>query len=94
MIKADDIKNVARIASLYITPEEEKQLQSDLERVFHWVEKLEELCLQAMPEEEGLGCPLVQDQCDPCPPPSVLLQNAAATKGSFFTVPRSGEDLS
>jgi aspartyl/glutamyl-tRNA(Asn/Gln) amidotransferase C subunit len=93
MIKANDIKDVARIASLYITQEEEKQFHDDLERVFHWVEKLEELCLQALPEMANVACPLVEDCPETCPEPSILLQNAAVKSGQFFTVPRSGEDL-
>ncbi len=86
-----DVKYVAHLARLKLTPEEEKKFGAQLRHVLGYVEKLKELDVTGV-EPTAHAIPLVNvtraDAIRPSLPPEEALRNAPATANGLFMVPK------
>lgn len=86
-----DVKYVAHLARLHLTPEEEKKFGEQLSHVLGYVEKLKELDVTGV-EPTAHAIPLVNvtraDEVRPSLPPEEALRNAPATVNGLFMVPK------
>ncbi len=86
MIQVGKVSDMAKLARIYISPEEEKKLTLDLQNVFTWVEELENLCLQAVCSP-NIAAPLRDGQEIEKIPVQAIIGNAPKTYKDFFVVP-------
>ena len=86
-----DVKYVAHLARLELSPEEEQQFGEQLGHVLGYVEKLKELDVtQVEPTAHALPRENVTraDETRPSLPPAAALRNAPAQAGGLFVVPK------
>jgi aspartyl-tRNA(Asn)/glutamyl-tRNA(Gln) amidotransferase subunit C len=85
------IDKLAHLSRLRFTADEKGQIRSDLERMIHFVEKLDELDLNGveplifMTDEVNV---LREDEVKGSVPREQALRNAPAHTDTFFTVPK------
>jgi len=86
-----DVKYVAHLARLALTPDEEKKLASQLGSVLDYIEKLKELDVTGV-EATAHAVPMVNvtrpDEIRPSLPHDDALRNAPATANGLFIVPK------
>jgi len=86
-----DVKYVAHLARLALTPEEEKQLGAQLGSILGYIEKLRELDVTNV-EPTAHAVPLVNvtrpDEIRPSLSPADALRNAPKKAGGLFVVPK------
>ena len=86
-----DIKYVAHLARLHLTPDEEKKLGAQLGGILGYIEKLKELDVTGV-EPTAHAVPLVNvtrlDQAGPSLPHDDALRNAPAKANGLFIVPK------
>ena len=86
-----DVKYVAHLARLQLTPEEEKKFGEQLGHVLGYVEKLKELDVSNV-EPTAHAMPLVNivrsDEVRPSLPHEEAMRNAPAQAGGLFIVPK------
>ena len=86
-----DVKYVARLARLALTPAEEKKLAAQLGNILGYIEKLKELDVSRV-EPTAHAVPMVNvtraDEVRPSLPPDDALRNAPATANGLFIVPK------
>ena len=86
-----NVKYVAHLARLALTPEEEKQLGAQLGNILGYIEKLRELDVASV-EPTAHAVPLVNvtraDEIRPSLPPAEALRNAPKQAGGLFIVPK------
>ena len=86
-----DVKYVAHLARLALTPEEEKQLGAQLGNILGYIEKLRELDV-ANVEPTAHAVPMVNvtraDEIRPSLPHDDALRNAPKQSGGLFIVPK------
>ena len=86
-----DVKYVARLARLELTPEEEKKFGAQLGQVLGYVEQLKELDVTSV-EPTAHAMPRVNvtraDETRPSIPHEDALRNAPAQAGGLFIVPK------
>jgi aspartyl-tRNA(Asn)/glutamyl-tRNA(Gln) amidotransferase subunit C len=86
-----DIKYVAHLARLTLTPEEERQFGAQLGDVIGYIEKLKELDVEGV-EPMAHAVPMVNvtrdDAVRPSLPHGEALQNAPAEANGLFRVPK------
>jgi aspartyl-tRNA(Asn)/glutamyl-tRNA(Gln) amidotransferase subunit C len=86
-----DVKYVAHLARLHLTPAEEKKFGAQLGQILGYVEKLKELDVSSV-EPTAHAMPLVNvtrpDQIRPSLPHEDALRNAPAQSNGLFTVPK------
>jgi aspartyl-tRNA(Asn)/glutamyl-tRNA(Gln) amidotransferase subunit C len=86
-----DVRYVAHLARLQLTPDEEKKLGAQLGGILGYIEKLKELDV-AKVEPTAHAVPLVNvarpDEVRPSLPPADALRNAPAQANGLFIVPR------
>jgi len=86
-----NVRYVAGLARLTLTPEEESAYASQLDRILHYVAHLDEVDVSSVPEhtlEEG-GCDFTRpDLARPSQPMESALQNAPRRSGAQFQVPK------
>lgn len=86
-----DIKYVAHLARLALTPEEEEKLGAQLGNILHYIEKLNQLDVSNV-EPTSHAVPLVnitrEDAIRPCLPNEDALRNAPAKANGLFLVPK------
>ena len=86
-----DVKYVAHLARLALTPEEEKQLGAQLGNILGYIEKLRELDVTNV-EPTAHAVPLVNvtraDEIRPSLPQEDALRNAPKQAGGLFVVPK------
>jgi aspartyl-tRNA(Asn)/glutamyl-tRNA(Gln) amidotransferase subunit C len=86
-----DIKYVAHLARLQLTPDEEKKLGAQLDGILGYIEKLKELDVAGV-EPTAHAVPLVNvtrpDQIRPSLPHDEALRNAPAQANGLFMVPK------
>jgi aspartyl-tRNA(Asn)/glutamyl-tRNA(Gln) amidotransferase subunit C len=86
-----DVKYVARLARLALTPEEEKKLGVQLGNILGYIEKLRELDVSAV-EPTAHAVPMVNitraDEIQPSLPHEDALRNAPRQAGGLFIVPK------
>jgi aspartyl-tRNA(Asn)/glutamyl-tRNA(Gln) amidotransferase subunit C len=86
-----DIKYVAHLARLHLTPDEEKKLGAQLDGILGYIEKLKELNVTGV-EPTAHAVPLVNitrpDEIRPSLPHDDALRNAPAQANGLFIVPK------
>jgi len=86
-----DVKYVAHLARLALTPDEEKKLGAQLDHILGYIEKLRELDV-ANVEPTAHAVPLVNvtraDEIRPSLPHDDALRNAPQKAGGLFVVPK------
>jgi aspartyl-tRNA(Asn)/glutamyl-tRNA(Gln) amidotransferase subunit C len=87
-----DVKRIASLARLELSPEEERLFAGQLSAVLDYVRQLEELDVSGVqPMTHALSgdeTPLREDLVRPGLPPERALAAAAARQGGCFKVPR------
>jgi aspartyl-tRNA(Asn)/glutamyl-tRNA(Gln) amidotransferase subunit C len=86
-----DVKYVAHLARLALTPEEERQLGTQLGNILGYIEKLRELDVSGV-EPTAHAVPMVNvtrpDEIRPSLPHEDALRNAPKKGGGLFIVPK------
>ena len=86
-----DVKYVAHLARLALTPEEEKQLGAQLGNILGYIEKLRELDVSKV-EPTAHAVPMTNvtrpDEIRPSLPHEEALRNAPKKGGGLFVVPK------
>jgi len=86
-----DVKYVAHLARLALSPEEEKQLGAQLGSILGYIEKLRELDVTNV-EPTAHAVPLVNvtraDVVQPSLPHDEAMRNAPKKSGGLFVVPK------
>jgi aspartyl-tRNA(Asn)/glutamyl-tRNA(Gln) amidotransferase subunit C len=86
-----DVKYVANLARIALTPEEEQKLGAQLGGVLHYIEKLGELDVSAV-EPTAHAFPVVNvtraDEVRPSMPHEDAMKNAPSKGGGLFLVPK------
>jgi aspartyl-tRNA(Asn)/glutamyl-tRNA(Gln) amidotransferase subunit C len=86
-----DIKYVAHLARLHLTPDEEKKLGAQLGGILGYIEKLKELDVTGV-EPTAHAVPMVNvtrsDEIRPSLPHDDALRNAPAKANGLFIVPK------
>jgi aspartyl-tRNA(Asn)/glutamyl-tRNA(Gln) amidotransferase subunit C len=86
-----DVKYVAHLARLALTPEEEQKIGAQLDNVLHYVEKLKEVDVSGV-EPTAHAFPLVNvtrpDEVQPSLSNEEALRNAPAKANGLFIVPK------
>jgi len=86
-----DVKYVAHLARIALTPEEEKQLGAQLGSILGYIEKLRELDVTNV-EPTAHAVPMVNvmraDEIRPSLPHEAALRNAPKQGGGLFIVPK------
>lgn len=86
-----DVKYVAHLARLQLTPEEEKKFGEQLGHILEHIEKLNQLDVSKV-EPTAHAVPLVNvtrgDEVTPSLPHEEAMRNAPARANGLFTVPK------
>jgi aspartyl-tRNA(Asn)/glutamyl-tRNA(Gln) amidotransferase subunit C len=86
-----DIKYVAHLARLQLTPDEEKKLGAQLSNILGYIEKLNQLDVSGV-EPTAHAVPMVNvtraDEIRPSLPHDDALRNAPARANGLFIVPK------
>ena len=86
-----DIKYVAHLARLHLTPDEEKKLGAQLGNILGYIEKLNQLDISGV-EPTAHAVPMVNvtrpDEIHPSLPHEEALCNAPAQANGLFMVPK------
>ena len=90
-ITAEDVRKIARLARLKLTPEEVALYQGQLLKILESMEELSRLDTgRVEPTSSVLGLTNVlrEDEPDPFPDPEKLLAVAPEREGPFYKVPK------
>ena len=90
-IGKEEVRRVAVLAHLALTPEEEEALIAHFEKVLTYMEKLNELNtadVEPTAHAVVVQAPLREDRVTNQANTTALLQNAPAPESGFFTVPK------
>jgi len=92
-LSLDEVRRVARLARLRLSPEEEQAFQGQLSAILDHVAQLGELDVSGVePMTHALAAgepaPLRPDALGPVLPPGEALLNAPAREGTCFKVPK------
>jgi aspartyl-tRNA(Asn)/glutamyl-tRNA(Gln) amidotransferase subunit C len=90
-ITIDQVRHVARLARLELSPAEEQSLQSDLSAILAYVDKLNQLNTEEVEPTAQVGepgTPMRDDEITNRPAPEEMLANAPARSRDFFKVPK------
>ena len=90
-ISREQVRHVALLARLELTPNEEERLETELSEMLAYVDQLNELDTgQVEPTAQvgESGTPMRDDEVTNAPAPEAMLSNAPARKGTFFKVPK------
>jgi aspartyl-tRNA(Asn)/glutamyl-tRNA(Gln) amidotransferase subunit C len=92
-LSLDEVRRIAVLARLELSPEEERVFQGQLSAILDYVRQLEELDVSGVePMTHALAAgdpaPLREDEVQPSLAPDEALANAPAREGTCFKVPR------
>ena len=92
-LSLDEVRRIAVLARLKLSPEEEQVFQGQLSAILEYVEQLEELDVSGVePMTHALAAgdlpPPRDDVVRPSLPPEEALAGAPAREGTCFKVPR------
>jgi aspartyl-tRNA(Asn)/glutamyl-tRNA(Gln) amidotransferase subunit C len=91
-LSVDEVRRIARLAQLELSPEEERLFQGQLSAILDHVEQMKELDVSGVEPMThalaGEGLPLREDLARPGLAPDEALANAPAREGTCFKVPR------
>ena len=94
-ITLDEVKHVARLARLDLTPEEAERMRSHLDAILTYIDKLRRLNTEGV-EPTSHAIPIVnvmrEDEVRPCVPVRDMLVNAPERDGDLFRVPKIIEE--
>jgi aspartyl/glutamyl-tRNA(Asn/Gln) amidotransferase C subunit len=87
-----DIKKLAKLSNLYLSPEEEKILVKDIDGILHWAEHLQDISIEearnALDQGSCQGkAPIREDQVSLKETSTDILANAPQVKDDLFVVP-------
>lgn len=91
MIDLEQVKKVAHLARLELTPEEEQQFTTQLSGILEYVEQLNELDTTDVPPTTraiDVSNIMREDKLNPYSEQEALLAQAPAREDSFFRVPQ------
>ena len=87
----DDVRRVATLARLCLTPDEQSRLTSQLDQILEYMAKLNELDtsrVEPLAHVVDIVNALRDDQVTSQPNADALLANAPAREDNFFRVPK------
>ena len=90
-VTLDEVRNVARLARLSFSPEEEGRMVVELNRILDYVEKLSELDTEGVPPTSHvlpISNVFREDVLVPSLPRDELLANAPSKWRGYFRVPK------
>lgn len=99
-ITEKDVSYIADLANLELTDQERQRMVTDLDSILTYIDRLNELdtkdvlpMTQVSASNDGASGPLAitatrEDQSRPSLPRAEAMQNAPATDGQFFKVPK------
>jgi aspartyl-tRNA(Asn)/glutamyl-tRNA(Gln) amidotransferase subunit C len=90
-ITLEQVRHVALLARLRLSPEEESRLVADMSSMLGYVEKLNELNTDDVPPTAQVGepgTPMRDDVVTNQPAPDDMVANAPARHGNYFKVPK------
>ena len=90
-ISREQVRHVARLARLELTPAEEQRLQAEMSEMLSYVDKLNELDTGAVEPTAQVGesgTPMREDEVTNPAAAEAMLANAPAREGFFFKVPK------
>jgi aspartyl-tRNA(Asn)/glutamyl-tRNA(Gln) amidotransferase subunit C len=90
-IGPEEVRQLATLARLQLSPEEVARMTDDLAAILDYVDTLRELDttdVEPMTHAVPFDCPLRPDQVAPSLSMEEALSNAPRREGSFFEVPR------
>ncbi|HUN59117.1 MAG TPA: Asp-tRNA(Asn)/Glu-tRNA(Gln) amidotransferase subunit GatC [Candidatus Binataceae bacterium] len=90
-ITIEQVRHVARLARVELSPEEETSLQTNMSEILAYVDKLNELDtanVEPTTQVGEAGTPMRNDEVTNRPAPEEMLRNAPARVNNFFKVPR------
>ena len=90
-ISLEQVRHVARLARLELTPSEERRLQADMSEMLGYVDQLNELDTVAVEPTAQVGesgAPMREDAVTNPAAADAMLANAPAREGFFFKVPK------
>lgn len=91
MIDREQVRKVALLARLELTPEEEEQFTTQLGSILEYVEQLSELDVTNVPPTAraiDVSNVTREDELQPYPEREAILKNAPEQEGEFFKVPK------
>jgi aspartyl-tRNA(Asn)/glutamyl-tRNA(Gln) amidotransferase subunit C len=91
-LSVEEVRRIARLARLELSPEEERLFQGQLSAILDYVEQMKELDVSGVEPMThalaGEAPPLREDLARPGLAPDEALANAPAREGTCFKVPR------
>ena len=90
-ITREEVRHVALLARLRLTPEEEELLTQQLDKILQYMDKLNELDtanVEPLAHAVDIVNAFRDDRIVNQPAPDTLLANAPATEKNFFKVPK------
>jgi aspartyl-tRNA(Asn)/glutamyl-tRNA(Gln) amidotransferase subunit C len=86
----DEVRHIAYLARLQLSPEEEARYAEQLSAILDYADRLQHVDTSAIPPTASvlpLTAPLRSDDPRPCPPRSQILENAPDQEEGMFKVP-------
>ncbi len=86
----EEVRHIAKLARLRLTPEEEERYREQLSAILEAADRLAQVDTSAIPPTATvlpLRAPLRPDEARPCPPRERMLANAAEAEDGMFRVP-------
>jgi aspartyl/glutamyl-tRNA(Asn/Gln) amidotransferase, C subunit len=90
-IQPDEVRNIATLARLRLSPEEIERMTHELDAILEYIDTVKNLDTgdtEPMTHAVPFDCPLRQDEPAPSLSVEEALQNAPRRRDSFFEVPR------
>ena len=90
-ITPEQVRHVALLARLSLTPEEETAIRGNLDEILGYIEKLNELSTEGIEPTAQVGdpgMPMRDDAMTNRPEPEAMLANAPARERGYFKVPK------
>jgi aspartyl-tRNA(Asn)/glutamyl-tRNA(Gln) amidotransferase subunit C len=89
-ITIEEVRHIAQLARLRLTPEEERRYAEQLSDILDYAGRLGEVDTSAIPPTASvlpLQAPLRPDEVRPCPSRDSILRNAPSEEEGMFRVP-------
>ena len=84
-ITLEQVRHVARLARLRLSPDEEERVRADMDEMLAYVDKLNELDTAQVGEA---GTPMRDDEVTNEPAADAMLANAPSRERNYFKVPK------
>lgn len=90
-ITPEQVRHVALLARLSLTPAEEEAIRGNMDEILGYIEKLNELSTEGIEPTAQVGdpgMPMRDDELTNRPDPEAMLANAPASERGYFKVPK------